>query len=534
MKVQKNFQIHLALLVTAFTAIAFIGHGNAALVVQAEFTSTFTPRIMVTPTATPQTTGMDTREQLELEKLEIEIDKLRKESESLNLSAWLQAGTLTAAFAATVVSLWSAFQSRKGQTQSLLSQIHQQQQDRISSLLHELGSDHVAVRVSAVQALSEYSDAFPFLTNLLKVETNQAVIAATTTALQRLPAKSLPLLIDINKDLFEQEFKLGGELIGIGVSKKDVVDKFLLDNAKFTLWLNSSVGKRTQHAIKTRIAVLSAAEQRDESAIQGDEQKAIFSDWVRLKTAQGLVIKTMETVISAASRLEEAFSVRNAILVGAILENLDLSNWDFTKCDLSNSSFRGAICKGANFSSANASQANFRDADLRDATFDRADLKSTNFNHASLQRANFQNSSGQGVKFFSAKLLHANFSHAHLPSSYFEKCFANKAIFEHAYLAGVSFSNIIASDAKFSHAVLHGAKFLKAQLHRSDFTMADFVGADLTNADFDGAVLKAVKFESIGHYQGSSFRKAVISEAVFGKGAEGFSDYVFSEDRPGS
>lgn len=125
------------------------------------------------------------REDLERQKLRLEIEKLRREAETMLLSPVLQAGTLLVAFITVAISVWTAARSHARHVRTLEVQVEQNHQARMSELLRELGSRQPAVRAAAVQALSRYPEGTSFLVHLLEVEENATVLEAIEISLLR-------------------------------------------------------------------------------------------------------------------------------------------------------------------------------------------------------------------------------------------------------------------------------------------------------------------------------------------------------------
>lgn len=477
------------------------------------------------PSPTP--TILPARDALEIEKLKAEITKLQRETKSIDLGQLLQTGTLVVALLAAGVSFWSASQSQKNQIQGLKTQIGQQEKARMSELLHELGSEYRAVKISAIQALSEYKDATPFLVNLLEIESEYPVVIAITTALKKNPEISLPLLIQANNDLHESLSILGGKLVALGVSKKEVVRITSLQNKAFSLWLDSHLGKRIQGTaqIQCQIDYFPPEREKHISTEEVRKQKLI-NDLIDLRIARDIVIKATEDLIKSASEIGKPFNVSNTFLQGIILEKLDLTGWRFEKTELQDASFSESICRNTDFSNTDLSRTKFEDTKLHDAIFDNSILMQTDFSKASLVRSSFQGCKGYAVKFFGAKLEHANFSNSRFPATFFERCYATDTSFKKTILYRAKFTASVFNDSDFSEALMNGAEFSSAQMHRVNFTSAKFIGTNLSRGDFDEANFVCVSFQSISQFQESSFFGAHLQDPVFGKETRAFEEYI--------
>src|SRR5688572_25936306 len=83
--------------------------------------------------------NLDSMDVVELEKTKLKVEIENLESNKKDYANFIQIGTLLAAVLAALVSMWSAYKSQTLQVKTLESQIEQQQKDRTSQLLKELG-----------------------------------------------------------------------------------------------------------------------------------------------------------------------------------------------------------------------------------------------------------------------------------------------------------------------------------------------------------------------------------------------------------
>lgn len=158
------------------------------------------------------------KDTLEIEKLQLENQKIKQDIELQEKNSFGQNGTLIAALIAAIVSFWSAWSSRKSQIESFRSQIEQYQKERISALLRDLGNDKVAVRLGAIQALSKITDdntdaILSYMVNLLKVDSDPRIRESVSIALINMPNQSLPHLLDTSKAINERRIRLAIDLV---------------------------------------------------------------------------------------------------------------------------------------------------------------------------------------------------------------------------------------------------------------------------------------------------------------------------------
>lgn len=460
------------------------------------------------------------------EKMKYEIEKLRQEIRTINLSPWLQTGTLIAALIAAVVSFWSAWRSQSNQLVALQTQIQHQQKDRMSDLLKELGSNQAAVKIAAIQALSEYESAFPFLVNMLSVDTERRVCSAVVTSLQSKPLISLPLLVDASKTLYNHQIYLAGELISLGLPKKEVVSALSIDNEILTIWIDQGRCRRIQETINAKLAVLRDQSPTDTDQFSTAEKKRVLDDWAEIRTSLEVLLNAVERVIESAIKLSIPFSLKGAYLPGIILDELDLSDWDFEDADLRCASFRKSVCRGTNFSGSLASGADFREAALDDSRFDHSSIKTANFSKAFLLRTSFQYCKGYKAKFAKGKLDSTDFAHSNLAEASFERCTGRKVSFKQSVLYHVDLTASEFIETDFSGTNLTGTIFHLAETKKSSFAGAGFIATKLTRAHFHEADFSGCKFVAIDEYSGSTFSGTAWQNAIYNKQTDKFLDYL--------
>ena len=155
-------------------------------------------------------------------------------------------------------------------------------------------------------------------------------------------------------------------------------------------------------------------------------------------------------------------SLVGADFSGAVLQNVDFSRLNLTRCNFSGADLSGSI---------------FNSAILVETNFSGATLSATDFSWATFVRTNFKGANLVRSCLASRNLNEANFSGANL----------SKANFNRTDLRGIDFSGFNLSEASFYLAQLDGTIFKGAILAganfsgKTDISTADFSDADLQN-----------------------------------------------------
>lgn len=218
-----------------------------------------------------------------------------------------------------------------------------------------------------------------------------------------------------------------------------------------------------------------------------------------------------------------------ADLSDAALENVLMSDVDFTRCDLTNASlsyvditrgiFRGAkfaaVVSGCRFDFCDFSElaalphfehTNF----VHDSTFGPIKLEGFEFNGV-LGDCDFA-----GAYLPKAVLNGSDLAGTDLSRAYLENAKMNNAILERVNLAGASMRGASLCGAKCSASHFQGADMTLVNAKGADFRDCDFSGANLTNAivrgaDFTGANMDGVEMRG-AKLQGATMPDGTIHE----------------------
>ena len=329
-----------------------------------------------------------------------------------------------------------------------------------------------------------------------------------------------------------------GDLSGIGLGRNDLTDwdftGIILDDARFNL--STLDGTIFEYASVQRAlfdeAVLSEtkfrgadltgasfveAEITDVDFFEADLTGADFTDAV----FGGVLLSFYDAIIAGANftavtdpinftsedfrdHFESTASYNNHQLVGIILNENDLTEWNFDLQDLTGARFESAKLNratfaeatliGASFVDAELVEAEFFDADLTRASFVGATLVDAYFDDAVIALANFWEATHHGFtveqlysteSYHEKNLIGVNLGHNNLTGWSFRRQNLTAASFYMSTLADADFDNAIIAWTNFRATVENG--FTEAQLRDTEsYYNENLRGIDLSDNDLDG------------------------------------------------
>lgn len=187
----------------------------------------------------------------------------------------------------------------------------------------------------------------------------------------------------------------------------------------------------------------------------------------------------------------------HAILADANFTNANLSSADLSYATLTNVGFTNANLAGAWLHDATSANADFTDASLVNTYLADADFTDADFTRANLTSASLLSATLTGADFTDAVIIGAHFDYSNLTLSQLR----STASYKEKNLSGVGLSKLDLSNENFSDFNLSSAYLSSATLMNVDFTRADLSSAylgytTLTNADFTDAVIIGADFYS--------------------------------------
>ena len=268
------------------------------------------------------------KDSLELEKLQLENQKIKQDIELQEKNSFGENGTLLAAIIAAIVSLWSAWSSRKSQIESLRSQIEQYQKERISALLRDLGNEKVAVRLGAVQALSHITDdntnaILSYMVNLLKVDSDPRIRESISTALINMPNQSLPHLLDASITINERRIRLAIDFVlsRKGESIKNVAEIFSTKSKLIEKWMKSPQVHQRKELLRLEL-MSNINEGKTKEEIYMCKIDNIIKEYHLLCLESDIIVEVAGKIIQKLSIENGKFNLKGAYFPGIILNDI--------------------------------------------------------------------------------------------------------------------------------------------------------------------------------------------------------------------
>jgi uncharacterized protein YjbI with pentapeptide repeats len=184
--------------------------------------------------------------------------------------------------------------------------------------------------------------------------------------------------------------------------------------------------------------------------------------------------------------------------VGALLDDVDLSDSVLAHVDLSGGSFSDSLLikadlRDANLSHTDLHRAVLTGANLEDARLVGADLHSACLEGVILKDADLTDANLLHVSLVKADLQRANLGHTDLREAVLTGANLEDARLVGADLHGAHLDGVILEHADLTDANLQGVSLEAANLTRVCLSQADLCGSDLSNADCRGADFTGAK-----------------------------------------
>jgi uncharacterized protein YjbI with pentapeptide repeats len=471
-------------------------------------------------------------EDLEKEKLKLEIQKLSQETDKKDFNLIFQFGTLVAALAAAVISIWTASRSQKFQIESLKSQVNQQQKDRISQLLKELGSEHISVKISSVQALSEYESTFGYLINLLKIESDERLISTIRRALKSNIEKSLPILLEETQNVFKSQLRIATSLIAYNNDRKEVAKNLGINNGLLLEWISSREGKRLFSHLTKELSFIENQERNKKCKI---ETKNLYIKWHKTQFNLTQITDTLEELIVESSLKNQKVHIKNAYLVGITMTGLDLSGWTFKNCNIIDSEFEKCDLRNTKFENIKANNSIIKNCSLQDSIFSDFELKNGNFfgskgKNVTMTNSYFYNCDFSGANLKSSKYQDCQFKVINLQGSIFSKSVFNGCMFyscdfvacffqEAQFVNGKIFQSKFQT-AKLIETIFQGTKMFSTNIEKSSFEESNFsfvewtkikiINTILTSSTFSSCYFKNVEIDNLSEQTNVNYENCTI------------------------
>lgn len=403
-------------------------------------------------------------DELELEKTNLEIEKIKLEISSFSTNGNSQNITLGIALISMLISAWIAFQSNKTNRKSLESQLKQNREEHIASLLNNLSNERQDVKLAAIRSLSEYRESYDFLCDVLNFENERKVVNTVINCLKKDVEYSIPLLIESSASIKQRLMECVVKLITCKVPKQDAVDSVELSLKDATEWLQSSKGKR---ATKIQSSLMQSLGSTELQKVQDNTKSEIL----KLQLAFSNHLLAFESLIKLASSKKVKLEINKAFMKDILLRDMDLSGWKFIDCDIRNGDFRGSTCKSTGFIRTNLNYSNFKSVNISEAKFQ----------VCAIREGRFINSLIEGADFFDCDLRHSKFIEA----------YGDKPKFIESNLDSADLSDVNLRFVDFGKCSMKGSNLLGSNLFEPDFSHANAQGCKTNDSSLERIISNA-------------------------------------------
>jgi uncharacterized protein YjbI with pentapeptide repeats len=457
-----------------------------------------------TSTIAPLPTPTFTKDELDRQKAELELAKLRAESPFLSLSQIVTVIGGVLGLGAIILTILQGFSTLRQQATA-------RKDEQVSKLLTALSDKEEMVRLGAARGLSRYvNDVIPEALSALRYEQSPQVRTALEEVLLGVNNEHLHRITAANSDTLSRRAYLLGRLrrahatedyanalLRLSPSGREIIENEYRSEV--------DQGKDFQGYEAHRVMTLGQSE-----ADANLELVALCAQTAHLAESTGRVLAQLFRAERRSSELK----------VGLDLTLANLYRTSLPKVDLSRSLMYRSLMRHVNLDDSKLVHCDLRSCDLYDATLNNADLSRSDLTGAKLRSA-----IGRGAQLQAAQLDHAEFSEGTFEQADYSKAHGEKAEFKGAALSQARFDESKLTEAQFHGARLIGASFKQAECYRSVFVDADLTdailteakfngcdlrnanlsGADLKDADFRGAKLDGVKWDGVKNRETAKF-----------------------------
>jgi uncharacterized protein YjbI with pentapeptide repeats len=460
-----------------------------------------------------QSTSADI-EELQREKLSLEIEQLRQEQRFFVLNRWI--GTVGGLLGSVAV-LWTIARGYR----TLRHQVETQRADRIAELLTSLSDERTEVRVGAARGLSRYADAvLAELLSALKLEASPQASGTIVETLTHIGDRQFSRVTGANANTLSMRAYYLGRLREAGATSDYTEALLQLSSSSCDLVRREY---RAQYDYGRRLQKQRVQRAKNLHESEADENLAVVTlaaQEARLALGTARVIAQLLREGRRPAELAGALDFSSTNLYRARLSRLDLchsllgdclmrhvhlASSKMIGCDVSHSDLFGASLGKVDLSEAMAVGAHLRSSKGRDVQLRRANLEDAILSESDLPDADFREARARRAQFRGAKLRRA----------VFDSCDLIQAEFQQAELQQASFRRAKCYRVEFIEADLTGACLVDAQLGGADLRGADLRNANLRNADLSGANIGQADFRG-ADLTGVTLRKTRnVDRAVF-------------------
>lgn len=460
------------------------------------------------------------RDSLENKKLNLEVEKLKKEINTIGYTPWIQSGTLIAALIAAGISLFTAIRSQKIQSKSLDNQVQQQERERISNLLKEIGSEQVPVKIAAIQALSEYEISFPFIINSLRTETDQGVISLISKVLKRNTKLCIPILIEETFVLHQEKMNIACDLLALNVDRKDICMKLDLVNEQLQEWFKTKYNQR--NLSKNNFAFVST----QENSVESNKLIELEESWKKIIKAYNNLATVLEELFRLASLNGEKFKIKNGYFYNIKLDELNLENWAFEDCNLINTSFINCNLKNVHFESTIGRRLIIKDCNVNNVHIINSTVKASEFRNSKGKRLRFKNAIFYNVDFSGSNIRYSNYNNCQFTECNLEASMWAKSIFEKMDYYSCSFKASFFQESTYKNISIVNSQIKTAKFIMSNFSDSRFISTNIERSNFNDSTFTKIKTDRIEIVKSNFDRVKIISSNLKNTNSDQYSTFI--------
>lgn len=445
---------------------------------------------------------------LQARKNVLEVQKLKQEIKTIGYTPWLQSGTLIAALIAAGISLFTAIRSQRIQSKSLNNQVHQQERERISNLLKELGSEHIPVKIAAIQALSEYETSFPLIINSLRNETNQGVISLISKVLKKNTKLCIPILTEEISVLQQEKMNIASALLMLNIDRKEVCSKLDLVNEQLQEWFKTKYNQR--NLSKNNFDFVSP----NIEVIEESRFNELEESWKKIIRAYNNLATVLEELFKLASLNNEKYLIRNGFFNNFRFVDLNLEDWEFENCNFINTSFINCNLKNVHFKSIIGQSIVIKDSNVNSFHIINSKIKVSSFINSKGKNLRFKDSIFYNVDFSGSNIRYSSYSYCKIAECNLEASMWAKSTFDKIDFFSCNFEASYFQESVYKQVSIVKSKIKTTKFTKSNFCDSRFFVVDVERSNFKDSIFTSVKTNKIECVRSNFDRVHVLSSQL--------------------
>ncbi|MBU3202214.1 pentapeptide repeat-containing protein [Clostridium estertheticum] len=467
-------------------------------------------------------------------KTNLEIDKLKADIKNSNFAIKYQLGTTACTAMTAIIAVLTMFFSTKNQNKTYIMQMKENKKQQISNYLAQISNGDQAIKIGAIQALGNYEEATPFIINILKREEDYFVVNAVGIALLKNANICIKLLVGESNLIKTERIKVAGELVALGESKNDICNYLYIDEKEYKKWNEDNLLEGAKDQLINKIEMQLKITGLTKEELISNEKKNIL---IKLYSMQNLlkeILIIMPKAMKIATQSGREYSIERAYLPGIQLNDVDLSNWNFSEVNLTGATFKKCRFDNTNLENAILNYTSFRECYFNKNIFKGEFYNSCDFSKCIMDQVTFNHINAQHISFKGAELKECKFEECECiepkmeGTKFYKVNFKNTKLFKANFMnAEINYKNIF-SEVNFSGSRFDGSKNIGTK-----FNDCKMFGVRLDNASYKKCSLINVDFKDIEKYDNSRFKSNKYNNVGFLGGITEFKQHVEEQNGNG-